>query len=273
MSVLYFKRVMNEKWRMTIDLMLIVGKYLSSSQDYVNLMKTCKKYSSLVLYYRYNPIGDDRLFKNIETQHFYEYADIFYRKRAMYNYVYWIDRSIIIPYLFKIDASHCTIKDININRMLMYAGKMGFVTPNFKLFTHPFDFIELVKNLDDFYIVFLYGKDYFGLYIHNSMLKYPKEYNSFCFINDTILDLKCDVFMSAQPPYSKMYIRNTTDLNDIICIDASSLGIRIEINNKTLQNYLPSILNAHGWCIIKNSKQSGNNRVIQNIKVDQTIQN
>ena len=49
--------------------------------------------------------------------------------------------------------------------------------------------------------------------------------------------------------------------------------VGIEINNKTLQNYLPSILNAHGWCIIKNSKQSGNNRVIQNIKVDQTIQN
>ena len=47
-----------EKWEMTIDVMMIVGKYLESNNDYINLMKMCKRYHDLVDMYHYNLIGD-----------------------------------------------------------------------------------------------------------------------------------------------------------------------------------------------------------------------
>ena len=32
------------KWEITIDVMMIIGKYFKSSKDYVNIMKVCKRY-------------------------------------------------------------------------------------------------------------------------------------------------------------------------------------------------------------------------------------
>ena len=59
------------KYEMTIDLFMIVGKYFKSSNDFINVMKVCKKYKGLVLMYKFNPISDISLFENIQTLHFY----------------------------------------------------------------------------------------------------------------------------------------------------------------------------------------------------------
>jgi hypothetical protein len=52
-------------------------------------MKVCKRYKELVLMYKFNPISDISLFKNIETQHFYKKEDIKKKKRKMFQYIYW----------------------------------------------------------------------------------------------------------------------------------------------------------------------------------------
>ena len=49
----------------TIDIMMIIGKYLENNQDYINIMKLNKKYKELVLMYKYNPISNISLFNNI----------------------------------------------------------------------------------------------------------------------------------------------------------------------------------------------------------------
>lgn len=238
------------KWEITIDVMMIIGKYFRSNCDYINLVKTCKKFSQILLMYRYNPIGDDRLFKKIETQHFYEYSDIFYRKRDMFRYVYWIDPFLIRPYLFKIDSSKCIVKDTKINKILMYATQMDFITAKSEIFTYPSDLINLMKTIDNYYLIFCYGKDYFGFRVETSINNYPKQYKTKLFINDMFTNVTCDVFTSTRRPNSVIYIRDAT-LKDVVCIEYYNSGIRMELNNKTIQNYLPGILNVHGWALLK----------------------
>ena len=63
------------KAEITIDFMMIVGKYFESSNDFINAMKVCKKYKELVLMYHFNPISLNEntieFFRNIETLHVY----------------------------------------------------------------------------------------------------------------------------------------------------------------------------------------------------------
>ena len=33
------------KWEITIDVILIIGKYFETNKDYINVMKVCKKIS------------------------------------------------------------------------------------------------------------------------------------------------------------------------------------------------------------------------------------
>ena len=60
------------KWQLTVDFIMIVGKYFKSNKDFINVMKVCKKYKELVLMYKFNPISDISLFENIQTLHFYK---------------------------------------------------------------------------------------------------------------------------------------------------------------------------------------------------------
>ena len=48
------------KWEITIDVMMIVGKYFESNNDYINVMKVCKRYEQLTQMYHFNPIEDWR---------------------------------------------------------------------------------------------------------------------------------------------------------------------------------------------------------------------
>ena len=117
-----------EKWEITIDTMLIVGKYFKSNNDFINSMKVAKRFHDLTQMYHFNPINDISLFENIETQHFYlpEYQtnEIFIsklfghslttniditptKKEGMYQYVYWYnpnreleENEVMKPYIF-----------------------------------------------------------------------------------------------------------------------------------------------------------------------------
>ena len=56
--------------------MMVIGKYLNTFGDYVNLEKTCKEYRGITEQYRFNPIPfenekERKAFKNIETYHLY----------------------------------------------------------------------------------------------------------------------------------------------------------------------------------------------------------
>jgi len=77
------------KWELTIDFIMIVGKYLESNNDFINLMKICKKYEELVSMYKFNPIQDMSLFENVQTQHFYKSNELNLKRPGMYRYVYW----------------------------------------------------------------------------------------------------------------------------------------------------------------------------------------
>ena len=78
-----------KKYEITIDFLMIIGKYFKTNKDFINIMKVNKKYKELVLMYKFNPISDISLFENIETQHFYNKEDIKNKKEEMYQYIYW----------------------------------------------------------------------------------------------------------------------------------------------------------------------------------------
>ena len=74
---------------MTVDFIMIIGKYFKRSNDFINVMKVCKRYKELVLMYKFNPISDISLFENIQTQHFYNKEDVENKKDGLYQYIYW----------------------------------------------------------------------------------------------------------------------------------------------------------------------------------------
>ena len=78
-----------DKVKITIDSMMIIGKYLEKSQDYVNVMKTTKRYHDLTQMYHFNPISDTSLFDNMETQYLYTKDDV--QKKGMIHYIHWYE--------------------------------------------------------------------------------------------------------------------------------------------------------------------------------------
>ena len=92
-------------YNLTIDVMMIIGKYFISNNDFINIMKSCKKYHDLTKMYHFNPIDDYQLFKNMQTQHFYKkntivmkkssFLDTLFKKeynpkkKGMREYIYW----------------------------------------------------------------------------------------------------------------------------------------------------------------------------------------
>jgi len=78
-----------QNYKLESGMMLIIAKYLETNNDYINLIKTCKKYKDLLSFYKFNPISDPTLFESIQTQHFYKKDDLKYAKKQMYQYIYW----------------------------------------------------------------------------------------------------------------------------------------------------------------------------------------
>ena len=86
---------MNEKeevkWEITIDAMMIIGKYFKTTNDFVGVMKVCKRYHDLVQMYHFNPISDCELFENMETQHLYNEKDKLREGIKRHVYLYPVD--------------------------------------------------------------------------------------------------------------------------------------------------------------------------------------
>ena len=75
-----------EKWQITIDFLMIIGKYFESNSDFINVMKVAKRYHDLVEMYLFNPIQDYRLFENMETQHIYNLVITDYESECIWKY-------------------------------------------------------------------------------------------------------------------------------------------------------------------------------------------
>ena len=99
------------KWTITIDAMMIIGKYFDKNEDYVNVMRTCKRYHDLVKMYHFNPIGDCSLFENIETQYLYRQRDK--KQEGMHHYVYWYTQG---SYRYKKREENEIMKRIEMNQ-------------------------------------------------------------------------------------------------------------------------------------------------------------
>ena len=83
-------RVINRtKWEIDNKLMVTIGRYFKSNNDYINVMKVNKKYQALTSEYMFNPISETTLFKHMKEQHFYKFADKKNRISNMECYIYW----------------------------------------------------------------------------------------------------------------------------------------------------------------------------------------
>lgn len=79
----------DNKNELTIDYMMIIGKYFESNNDFINTMKLSKRYQELAEMYYFNPISDTSLFENIETQHFYKNDDLNQILPNKFQYINW----------------------------------------------------------------------------------------------------------------------------------------------------------------------------------------
>ena len=79
----------DNKNELTLDYMMIIGKYFKSGYDFINVMKLSKRYQDLVSMYHFNPISDTSLFENLETQHFYKNDDLNQILPNKFQYINW----------------------------------------------------------------------------------------------------------------------------------------------------------------------------------------
>ena len=54
------------KWELTVNFLMIVGKYFETNNDFINVIRVNKKYKELLEMYKFNPIPDVSLFPNIK---------------------------------------------------------------------------------------------------------------------------------------------------------------------------------------------------------------
>ena len=85
----YYYQDIKSKWEIDIYSMLIIGKYLKSNNDYINVMKVCKKFNQLTQMYHYNLIDECELFINMQSQYFYSGGNRRPTRKGMKHYVYW----------------------------------------------------------------------------------------------------------------------------------------------------------------------------------------
>ena len=50
--------VTKEKWEIPIDSMMIIGKYFTTNNDFINVMKISKRYQKFTQIYHFNPISE-----------------------------------------------------------------------------------------------------------------------------------------------------------------------------------------------------------------------
>ena len=243
-------------YRLSIDFVMIIGKYFKKESDYINIVKVCKKYNELLLMYKYNPISNCDLFPNIETQHFYLYSDIFYRKRRMFRYIYWIQPFLLYDYFNMIDTSLCVIKNIYSNKFINFCKDMNFKVKNI-FFNNLSENLKRVKNG---YLIFNYNNKFFGIIIEDNIFNYPKSFKQKYFIGRRIYNCECDLFISQIDKGNRFYLRDRI-FNDILTIYVNKKELKniinqeypiIEVGNKDFLIRFPDLMNITEFCIVEN---------------------
>lgn len=225
--------------RLTLDYMMIVGKYFTCNSDYISLMKVCKRYKRIVLMYRYNPISDCRLFRNIQTQHFYQYRDVFYRNRGMFMYVYWVNKCIINDYLKLIDCSKCTFKNAKLNKMIKYACEMGDIVNVINCFPNC-DLINTLLPLRTAVVVFEYSDVHFGFKMCNGL----HSHDSVCFINGFVVS-KGALITTVHDLEEKLIVNKST-------VHFTGDQVIVQLEERLCKQYnLPLVMNVIDWCVIQ----------------------
>lgn len=194
--------------------------------------------------YHYNPISDYSLFPKLETQHFYEYPDIFRRKQSAYRYVYWIDSYLLVDHLKHVDRETCILNDPRKNKMLFYARNMGFLRGDYDIHVHTDNVLPLFRAGGDCTLLFSYGRDIFGIDVYT--VDDGKSRRARCFLNGTLF----------QPSYSVLSDSNASCISvlqdefaDVLVATPTDHGFRVDIDS-SLFNSLPVIMNAHDWLLV-----------------------
>ena len=198
------------KWEITIDSMLIVGKYFQSNKDYMNVMKVSKKYNDLTQMYHFNPISDTSLFINMETQHLYTYDDRYSKKEGMHQYIYWYNDLDVL----RNSKPNETIKKINpykyITNNIKTLEKWSKKKYNRVLYDSKHDGKDasvfrdkIMDHKHLYFILFDKNNNVFGHYhpskidCRNKMMSNSSIF-TFCLTNNNQIGLeKCDLYSNA----------------------------------------------------------------------------
>jgi len=224
---------------------MIVGKYLETEIDFINLVKVCTKYNELLLMYKFNPISNCDIFPNIQTQHFYQYRDIFYRKRDMFKYVYWIKPFLLVTYFSLIDDKKCEVKDILTTKVLFFCKKM-----NFNGYIHKDDILNKVLKFNMSYLILSYRDNYFGFIIDRINTN-----NQRLFYNDHLINANFMVSPSTVFRNKRLYFRNTMNYDEMITINFDDTSkypsLVVEIESTQLLQYLPNVMIITDYCLLE----------------------
>lgn len=226
---------------LSVDFVMIIGKYFETEKDFVNIVRVSRRYEELLLMYKFNPISNAELFPNIETQHFYEYRDVFYRRRGMYKYIYWIQPFLLNKYFSIIDPSKCVVKNVSINKMLHYCVDMGFeigTVYNTCLF-------GVMKGLRNGYVVFKYVNTYFGFGFRNKRIT---EY----FVNNAITDISLTLTESSRFKDKRYYVRQTKFDSAMVIERMDDMTVTIELGKDFESMDIPKRFEVFDYVILDN---------------------
>ena len=213
---------------LSIDYIMIVGKYFECESDFINVVKVCRRFHDLIGMYKFNPISNAELFPNIETQHFYYYRDIFYRRRNMFRYVYWIEPFMLEKYMNIIDCERCVIKNTFLNKVFDFCKHANLGFGEF----HTDGIIERLQNMTNGYVVFKYVTVYFGFVIKDSHLIR-------CFSNSNVTDARLWVSKSTLYKKSRCYLREDRMNVAVTITEKSDSSIEIVLESDRIWPEIP----------------------------------
>ena len=263
-----------KEFHLTVDFIMIIGKYLESNADFINVMKVCKKYKELVSMYKFNPISDISLFKNIQTQHFYNKQDIDNKKNGLFQYIYWYlvddkliknkkDNEIFKPFnAYKYIINNIPILEewsgLKYKEILYDSNKDDKSSEIFRN--------KIINHQHLYFIIIDSDNNVFGHY-HNSIINIIEDqiYDKRIFMFSLNSNGRCEIkkFESNENIYTYIYNGNNSEEQFYSCGNDENYdcyGIdKIEDNNGIIQNIENNFKNMKTTDITGNdcSKPSG----------------
>ena len=205
-------------FNLTIDYVMIVGKYLETNNDFINLTKVSKKYKDLIEMYHFNPISDPSLFINIQTQHFYFQEDYnLYKLNKMYQYIFWRTDTNLLDLIqndiLNDDNSYGAINKYIIKRRTFYRIDLNRLYPNLE--KRKYDKIKIPNNIwriDD--ECFNYNRNIKEVKLPNTI----KELGNRCFSYSSLAIINLPKSLSKLGESCFSYCKNLNDVNLSRCL-------------------------------------------------------